>query len=322
MELINRYVHEVGEHLPERIREDVETELRSLLMDAVEERARAASRPVDDEMTTRVLREFGRPQEVARRYAPDAEYLIGPRLFPAYKRVMTLVVIVFSSLFLASVVLGILKTVQNPESGFTPAPLFGGTWDLLKSLLFNFALLTIAFGVAERVRMRQELAGKDWDPSKLLAIATPERISLVGGVIQIYLIVIVAALFNFYPQWVGFLVVYQGIAVHGILLPEFARYLPALNVLFAAAIAYNIWTLRVGRRSSTTRWAELVLGLFGTGLLAVIITGPPVFHYDKPIKQLLTLWLLLTLFVAVRRLYRILTRRDLEPWKNTGAQVF
>ncbi|MGE5326983.1 MAG: HAAS signaling domain-containing protein, partial [Deltaproteobacteria bacterium] len=79
MELIDRYVHEVGEHLPERMREDVEAELRSLLTDAVEARAREASRPVDDEIISRVLREFGQPQEVARRYAPEAEYLIGPR---------------------------------------------------------------------------------------------------------------------------------------------------------------------------------------------------------------------------------------------------
>jgi len=322
MELINRYVHEVGEHLPERMREDVETELRSLLMDAVEARAREASRPVDDEITSRVLREFGRPEDVARRYAPEAEYLIGPRLFPTYKRVATLVGIVFGALFLASVVLGILRTVQNPESGFAPAPLLGGAWDLLKSLLFNLALLTLAFAVAERVLMRRELAGKEWDPSKLLAIASPERISLVGRVIQIYLIILVAALFNFYPQWVGFAVVNRGIALHSILLPEFARYLPALNILFAAAIAYNLWTLRVGRQTPATRWGELALGLLGAGVLALIITGPPVFRYDTPVKQALSLWLLLTLFGCARQLYRIITRKNLEPWKSTGAQVF
>ncbi len=322
MELIDRYVHEVGEHLPERIREDVETELRSLLMDAVEARAREASRPVDEEIASRVLREFGRPQEVARRYAPEAEYLIGPRLFPAYKRVMTLIVIVFAALFLASIVLGILKAVQNPEGGFTPAPLLGGTWQLLKSLLFNFAMLTLAFAVVERVRMRQELAGKEWDPSKLRAMVSPERISLIGGVIQIYLTLIVAVLFNFYPQWIGIAVVNRGIVVQSILLPEFARYLPVLNILFAASIAYNLWTLRVGYETPATRWGELVLGFIGAGVLALIITGPPVFRYNTLVKQALSLWLLLTLFGCARRLYRIIARKDLRPWKSAGAQLF
>jgi HAAS domain-containing protein len=322
MEIIDRYVHEVGEHLPENMRADVEAELHSLLMDALEERARTASRPADPELATRVVREFGPPQEVARRYAPEAEYLIGPRLFPAYKRGMMFLVIIFASLFLASFVLSILATVQNPEKGFVPSPLFGGGVDLLKSLLFNSALITLAFAIVERVWTRQKAAGKDWDPSKLLAIASPERISLIGGVIQVYMIIVVAALFNFYPQWVGFLVVYRGISVHSILLPEFSRHLPALNVFFAAVFAYNLWMLRAGRRTPATRWGELALGLIWAGVLALMIVGPPVFRHDTLVKQGLTLWLLLTLLVSARRLYRIVARKNSLPWDGARNLIW
>ncbi len=314
MELIDRYVHEVGEHLPDRIRHDVEAELRSLLMDAVEERARTASRPVDSELASRVLREFGPPREVARRYAPEAEYLIGPRLFPAYKRAVIFLTIVFAALFLASFVLSILATAQKPENGFVPSPIFGGGLDLLKSLVLNLALITLAFAVVEHVRKGRELVGRDWDPSKLRAVLAPERISLVAGVVQVYLIILLAVLFNFYPQWVGFAVIYRGIAVHGILLPEFSRYLPELNVFFAAVFCYNLWMLRVGRRTAETRWAEVALGLIWAGVLALMIVGPPVFRHDTLVKQGLKLWLLLTLFVSARRVYRIVVRKDFKPW--------
>ena len=44
VELIDRYLHEVGQHLPGRMRADVQAELHSLLIDTLEERARAAGR--------------------------------------------------------------------------------------------------------------------------------------------------------------------------------------------------------------------------------------------------------------------------------------
>ena len=39
MNLIDRYVNEVGRHLPRKNRSDIQAELRSLLMDALEDRA-------------------------------------------------------------------------------------------------------------------------------------------------------------------------------------------------------------------------------------------------------------------------------------------
>jgi hypothetical protein len=84
MDLINRYAHEVGQYLPHRLRADVEAELRSLLTDSVEERARAEGVPADDALAGTVLREFGTPKDVAARYAPEPQYLIGPRLYPVY----------------------------------------------------------------------------------------------------------------------------------------------------------------------------------------------------------------------------------------------
>lgn len=316
MELIDRYVHEVGEHLPDAMREDVEAELRSLLSEALEERARAASRPPDAELAARIVREFGAPQEVARRYAPEAEYLIGPRLYPAYKRVLMLLVIVFAALFLASFILSILATVQHPENGFTAAPLFSGGVDLLKSLVFNFALLTLAFAVVERIRQRREILGKDWDPLKLPVVASEKRISLAGEVLQIYLILLVAVLFNFYPQWVGFLVIYRGISVHSILLPEFSQHLPALNIFFAAVFVYDLWKLRVGRQTREIQWGGVVLGLIWAGVLALIIVGPPVFRHDTLVKQGLTLWLILMLLVSALRVYRILVHTNSKPWNE------
>ena len=50
MNLIDRYVHQVGKRLPKKQRTDVEAELRSLLSDMVEDRAQTKVNKADEEI--------------------------------------------------------------------------------------------------------------------------------------------------------------------------------------------------------------------------------------------------------------------------------
>ncbi len=58
MSLIDRYVYEVGRHLPRNNRSDIQAELRSSLIDALEDRA--GHEPTEDEIVE-LLKEFGPP---------------------------------------------------------------------------------------------------------------------------------------------------------------------------------------------------------------------------------------------------------------------
>ena len=72
-ELFDRYVHQVGRRLPKSQRADVEQELNSLLLDALEERAEGQeSEP--EEAQVAVLQEFGPPAEMAARYRSPNRY--------------------------------------------------------------------------------------------------------------------------------------------------------------------------------------------------------------------------------------------------------
>ena len=95
-EMIDRYVNEVGENLPRKMRADIEMELRSLLLDALEERAEAEPSAKE---TAAFLQEFGSPETIAAQYRP-AESLIGPKLFPVYKVVVTITVSIIGVLHL------------------------------------------------------------------------------------------------------------------------------------------------------------------------------------------------------------------------------
>ena len=67
-EVIDSYVHDVARRLPLGKRGDVALELRALLTDDLQARAEAEGRQPDYDLAIAMLREFGRPAEVAGRY--------------------------------------------------------------------------------------------------------------------------------------------------------------------------------------------------------------------------------------------------------------
>jgi hypothetical protein len=67
-EVIDSYVHDVARRLPLGKRDDVAFELRALLTDELGGLAEAQGRAPDREMAVAMLREFGRPADVAVRY--------------------------------------------------------------------------------------------------------------------------------------------------------------------------------------------------------------------------------------------------------------
>ncbi|MEV7630026.1 permease prefix domain 1-containing protein [Actinoplanes sp. NPDC089786] len=86
--LIDRYVFTVLRRVPERQRPDIDRELRASIADAVEARVEAGE--TADAATEATLRELGDPDRLADGYADRPQYLIGPELFPVWRRLITL----------------------------------------------------------------------------------------------------------------------------------------------------------------------------------------------------------------------------------------
>jgi hypothetical protein len=74
--IIDDYINNVAAKLPRQQRNDIGLELRTLLTEQVRSAAQTAGRSTDGEMAIEVLRHFGRPDEVAARYAPRGFALI------------------------------------------------------------------------------------------------------------------------------------------------------------------------------------------------------------------------------------------------------
>ena len=81
MNLMERYIIEVGRHLPRKGREEVLNELRSTLQDMLDDRV-VEGKPAEADVEA-LLREYGSPRQVAKSYGSE-QYVIGPDLYPFF----------------------------------------------------------------------------------------------------------------------------------------------------------------------------------------------------------------------------------------------
>lgn len=312
MDLINRYAHEVGQYLPHRLRADVEAELRSLLTDSVEEKALLGGVPADEELAAKVLREFGSPKDVAARYVPEPQYLIGPRLYPTYLTAVRIMVPIVAAVVFA---LALIGQYRNPAEATGAAPFVRASARLFSSLLFNFGVMTLVFALVERTIHRHGAASGPFDPATLPPVNDPDRVRYFGRIFALYAIAVLALVFNVFPDWVAVFVFHgRERAAYPLLTPAFSRYLQLLNAWWALAFVLNLVVLRRGRWTRATRWADIALEVGNAIILLLIVMGPPVFTYDVTVKLVLLVFLVISVIRVCEALYRLLVRRTAEPW--------
>ncbi len=280
-ELIERYVHEVGQHLPRRMRDDIKLELSSLVHDTVEERTAVAEHGATTKIAAEVLREFGKPEEMAASYLSE-QYLIGPALFPIYKLVVSIALAVIGAPWLLAMGL----TLFNQGA----AALGDQLWSIISGFgaaaLAQLGFVTLVFAVIETVaRQKKEApveaaaAQADWDPYTLPPVTDPDRIKrgeYLAGVIFTILVII---LFNVYPHWIGVITFTSGSSdpvVFPLLAAEFSVHIPWLTMAWTAEVVLKLIVLGQGRWQRPTRWMELGLGLFGLYVGYRIVTGGPI----------------------------------------------
>lgn len=272
MEWIDRYVFEVGSHLPEKQRVDIETELRSTLEDMLEDRSRELGRPVDDEMAFDLLRGYGRPEKVASSYLPQ-RYLVGPRLYPVFWMVLRIVLAVLLGLAVVGLGfdisrgglsgLGFLKELGKSALGF------------VTSAIQTTGLVLVIFAIIERLAPMDEEDTEKWDPRGLQPRADSDRISISSNATEIGFTVLALVLFNLAPQWIKFAYLVDGSWSFVPLLSEtFYRYLPWLNVLWIAGIVFSAGMLIRRRWELWSRWTSIALSAASVALMAVMVFGP------------------------------------------------
>ena len=278
MTLIDLYVTEVGKRLPMRSRKDIEAELRSTLEDMLEDRSRKAGKPADDAMVSDLLKEYGPPDQVAATYH-STRYLIGPRIYPFFLRVLKIVLTVLTVVLL--VTMGIQVGSQQLHGLELARAIGTGLLNILGAALSAFGNIALVFAIIERVapdkQFQLDEEKKEWDPVSLLKEAAKPELKLWEPITTILFTVAAMILFNGYPQLIGINFVRNGQWTSIPMLTEaFFRWLPYMNVLWVLQIALHLVLLRQGRWQLATRWFSVGLDLGGILISYMLLSGPSI----------------------------------------------
>lgn len=339
MNLIERYVSEIGKNLPRKSRGDIETEIRSTLEDMLEERAARAGRPADDEMVKELLKEYGAPEKVAQSYLPT-QYLIGPKLFPIFWLVLKIVFTVLS--VLAVIGFGVRYGMSDLTMQSFGGLLGKSILEYLGGMISAFGNLVLVFALLERFVPQaahdKELDG-DWNPNELTKEPDPDEIRPWEPIVTIAFTALGLVLLNFYPQVLGIYFFSGDVSVFLPALSDaFFRMLPWINAAWILGIALQAWLLRQGRWTPPARWFEMALKVAGVMIAYLLLQGPPILALDAArlveagveqsaagvlvnmVKQIMTITLAVIMvaggFEVIKGVYDLLIKKSSRPFLN------
>jgi hypothetical protein len=260
MNLIDRYVHEIGRHLPRGNRSDIQAELRSALNDALEDKA--GPKPSEREIAA-ILREFGPPKQVADSYNPRAKYLIGPALYPLFRMVagITVVAVLGAHALAWAVAIFIAQDPVDPLQALA---------GLVNGVPAALGMVVIVFAILQRFGVRLEGDEEDWDPENLPEIvpgATLKRGERIFGVVAGILILVILV---FFPEWIGFITAPGGEFYPNPVIPQFLGWI-ILSLL--VNLGLDLYLLSQGRWETGSRVAKIAANLLSIGVLGLLIQG-------------------------------------------------
>ncbi|MBK5107341.1 MAG: hypothetical protein JJE12_04395 [Anaerolineales bacterium] len=278
MELIERYVYEVGRHLPRKNRADIQVELKSTLVDTLEDRV-AGEPSQEDEI--QLLKEFGPPQKVAASYWPQGQYLIGPSLFPLFRMVVAIALTVF--VIVQLVLLGIAIVFDQEVLTFLSVlDIFS---EMIGSVFMAFSIIVIVFAILQRFDVKPDEEDEQWDPRELPEIEPQDTVNRTGTVVGITISLVIIAILLFLPDKIG---VWVSPGTEILLNPVITSYIPLLILSILLGIALDVILLWRGKWETATRLAKIGTNLFSIYVLYVLISGHNVWLAEQGVGGFLS----------------------------------
>jgi hypothetical protein len=158
MDLIERYLHAVKEHLPAAQQQDVIEELGDDLRSRIEERESALGRPLIEDEVVAILKQLGRPMILAGRYRPRQQ-LIGPVMLPYFWQTLK---IALGIALLVHIVLGSVMAA----SGRSIAESFRGVFSFPLNAVTIFGWVALVFTLLDTQVSRLTFEDQ-WNPRDL-----------------------------------------------------------------------------------------------------------------------------------------------------------
>lgn len=290
--LIEAYVLDITRRLPRRSRNDVAFELRALLTESLRDRAADAGRQPDETMALAIVRDFGRPDDVAARYHPPGDPIIPPSHTNGFAWATAIGVVLQWAGSLPLALSGQLFP-DAPESGRI------GAWWVSYALgaFWWPGFLVSMMLVAAWVRRTWPAKTTDWAPAATIDADRINRTTHLLGLglaltgIAIWVLVAWASV-NFDTPFTRALA----------FAPDFlATRAPLVLLLWAAGISLLVVLIVEGRWRDLTRRVDMAIKIAAASLLGWFVFGGRIF-VSEPADQTTKGILLLVALIVVAQL--------------------
>jgi len=260
MELIDRYLAEVGRYLPPDRRADVLAELR---LSIVETLGSSDGAKLNEEDVVRVLKETGSPKEIAALYYPEGQYLIGPALYPLFRMVVGIALFAIIGIQLVSIVISFAIDTAA-------APALENFWQILGTIPAALGTIVIIFAILQRYGIRPEKDEKAFNPQDLPPIKDLEPVKRGEQIFSIIVGVVFLVILARFAYEGGF----SGLDGRGFFSnPVISRYLPWIGLSLLLGILIDVLLLWQGIWQTWTRLAKIAVDLFSLVVLYLLIQG-------------------------------------------------
>ncbi|WP_062076588.1 HAAS signaling domain-containing protein [Demequina globuliformis] len=276
MTLTERYIAAVTTKVPAGQREEVASDLREAITDAIDARLDAQPTTPASAIEREVLNDMGDPEHLAATYAERPLFLIGPALFLQWKRLTVL--LLWIVLPIIAVLIPIAGYLDGDSWGAVVGQTIGGTITVGVHLVF---WVTLVFAVLERSGVTARDVSEPWSVDSLKE--TPDATVPVGDTIGAAATLVVTAVFLIWQQvypWAS------NSAGEGLPLlnPElWTLLLPALLAVMAVELVVLIARQVRGSWTRADAWVTVALNVASVTLLAI-----PVWQHQLLNRELFT----------------------------------
>ena len=283
-DLVKRYLYDVVRRLPEKQREDIEKELRSLIEDMTEARMEETGE-AREKCIKEVLNELGNPAKLARSYRGENACLIGGEYYDNYCFVLKVVLICAGvGLLISAVVSSIVQIVQAqmPVKEIWVENM-ASIGNIPMVLIQIFGIITLIYAIVERNQVKMNDKEVCWTLEKLPEIPYKKAIISRGdSVVELVFNVIMFVLFLFAPQLMGaWIEVDEGIvAVPLFNLSIWNQVLPLFLLCIAAGFVDALVKLVAGRYCYSVMVVNLMMNTVNFLVSYVIFKIFPIWNPD------------------------------------------
>ena len=275
MNLIDRYVDEVGRHLPEKDRSDIQAEIRSMVEDMLEERGQQP-KSADDKVITETLEALGDPKLLAHKYSPAKHYLIGPDWYDLYLTILKRVL--YTTLPIVAIVAFTVALAKDPLDFVNAVgQAFGGVIDAGTGILF---WVTVGFIIAERTDANpEELRGstpKAWTVDQLPKLPARRQISIGESLTNIVFFTIFIA-WVLLPPFFAWLRGDEGF-VHVFHPDLWSIWFPIFFVIAALTLILEFFKLKIGNWTPALTVSNVILCIGSIVYIILLVTTQEIFN--------------------------------------------